>query len=122
MSDAGAVGDRPQDVERTHRRRGAPAPATVELLERYHGAMRAELEDLLTEIRPSSGQLTIAGDVERPTLDRRKALWDLAVKLGRELDGAADPAPAPGTAAASSPARRAPRLTPAQRRQLGALE
>jgi hypothetical protein len=83
---------RPQDVERPHRRTrgGTPAPETLALLERYRGAMRAELEDLLAEIRPApvdTGQLAIDGAIPtpRPKLEERRALWDLAIKLGREL-------------------------------------
>jgi hypothetical protein len=111
-----AAGDREQDVGRRHRRTGEPEP----ILERYRDAMRAELADLLDELRPATGQLTIAGDIERPKLEQRRALWDLAVKLGRELAGmpAADPPPTQ-LAAVVSPKRAAPRLTAAARRQLG---
>jgi len=121
------AGDREQDVGRSHRRRSVPAPETAELLERYQASMRAELEDLLAEIRPAVGQLTIDGGVTRPTLEQRRALWDLAIKLGRELGGAiveqTAPSAAPGTArvpASSRRARPAPRLTVRQRRSLGA--
>ena len=47
--------------------------------------MRAELEETLADIRPDAGQLTIAGGVKRPELAERIKLWDLAVKLAREL-------------------------------------
>lgn len=120
--------DRPQDVGRSHKRRGAPAVETEALLERYRAAMRSELSDLLEEIRPGAGQLTIDGAVDRPTLEKRRALWDLAIKLGRELAGAPEPmigAPG-GSEPAPTPDRRrarpAPRLTVAQRRALGAAE
>ena len=82
---------RPQDVARPHRRtRGTPQPETERLLERYRAAMRAELEDLLEEIRPApadSGQIELGGEIPRarPKLEERRALWDLAIKLGREL-------------------------------------
>jgi len=113
-----AAGDREQDVGRRHRRQlGEPDL----ILDRYRDAMRAELADLLDELRPATGQLTIAGDIERPKLEQRRALWDLAVKLGRELAGmpAADPGPAPLAAVPAAPKRTAPRLKAAARRQLG---
>jgi hypothetical protein len=121
-----SLGDRPQDVGRSHHRQGGPSVETEELLERYRSAMRSELDDLLEEIRPASGQLTIDGAPARPSLDGRRALWDLAIKLGRELAAAPEPivgAPG-GSEPAATPARRrarpAPRLTVAQRRALGA--
>lgn len=82
---------RPQDVSRPHKRRpGTPAPETEKLLERYRATMRAELSGLLDEIRPptsANGQLGIDGSVTVPrkSLEERRALWDLAIKLGREL-------------------------------------
>ena len=121
---AEAAGDRPQDVGRRHRRRAAPTVETEEILERYRAEMRRELADLLDEIRPATGQLTLdGGSVARPPLERRRALWDLAVKIGRELGAAPDPiAPADlePEVAARRRARPAPRLTVAARRQLGA--
>lgn len=122
---------RPQDVSRPHRRtRGTPQPETERLLERYRAAMRAELEDLLEEIRPAvyTEQLTIAGGampVARPKLEDRRALWDLAIKLGRELGspmaeanwtGALDSRPIGGGRRADV---RAPRLSRRERVALG---
>jgi hypothetical protein len=119
------LGDRPQDVGREHRRRGGPSPETEELLERYRAAMRAELDDLLGEIRPAGGQLTLEGGAARPALEQRRALWDLAIKLGRELAAAPEPIAPGGSEPAAVPgprkrSRPAPRLTVAQRRALGA--
>jgi len=118
-----AAGDRPQDVGRKHRKGFGPSVETEAILERYRAAMRLELDDLLVEIRPAAGQLTIDGGIERPGLDRRRALWELAIKIGRELGSAPDPiAPAELEPRADHPARRArpaPRLTVAARRQLG---
>jgi hypothetical protein len=117
-------GDRAQDVGRSHKPRGIPAPETLEILERYRAAMRAELSDTLDEIRPATGQLTLEGAVTRAPLETRRALWDLAIKLGRELGNGSDPAytgePGPGLTPAAPSSRRAPRLTAAQRRALGA--
>jgi hypothetical protein len=117
-----AAGDRPQDVGRKHRRRPPSTVETEAILERYRAEMRLELADLLDEIRPAVGQLTIDGAVGRPPLERRRALWDLGIKLGRELGAAPDPiAPADlePELAARRRARPAPRLTVAARRALG---
>lgn len=116
-------------MARPHRRtRGAPAPETEALLDRYRAAMRAELADLLAEIRPkpSSAQLTIDGTVpsNRPKLAERRELWDLAIKLGRELSSAgAETAWAGLPAPVALTGRRqaaAPRLSKRARAQLGA--
>ena len=118
-------GDRPQDVDRSHKRRTGGDPRDDAILERYRAALRAELEDLLAELRPASGQMGAfdGGAIERPSLDRRRALWDLGIKIAKELGAVplelgwsadtldATPAPKP---------RGAPRLTAAQRRALGA--
>jgi hypothetical protein len=120
-----APGDRPQDAGRAHRRAGELAPETAEILERYRAAMRDELGELLEEIRPKLGQLTIAGDVERPKLETRRALWDLAIKLGRELAGGQDagirdtPAMLAADPTLLRPRKPAPRLKARERRQLG---
>lgn len=116
--------DRPQDVARPHTRRASPAPETLELLGRYREVMRAELEDLLAEVRPGLEQTAAFGAPApiRPALADRIKLWDLAIKLGRELGGAIEEAPPP---ASSSPtpagrrAARAPRLSARERRALG---
>ena len=125
---------RPQDVERPHRRTrgGTPAPETLELLERYRAAMRAELAELLVEIRPApatTGQLELTGDVApaaRPKLEQRRALWDLAIRLGRELssvtlepgwEGALDSGKPELSGRRAS--ARAPRLSRRERSSLG---
>jgi hypothetical protein len=121
---------RPQDVARAHRRtRGTPAPETEALLERYRAAMRAELESLLVEIRPPApelGQLAMDGTVPpvRPKLAERRELWDLAVKIARELSSSSAEsawsglAPAAATAELTRSRARAPRLTKREREQL----
>ena len=122
------LGDRPQDVGRSHHRQGGPSVETELLLERYRAEMRLELADLLLEIRPATGQLGAFGETAapvRPGLDARRALWDLAIKLGRELAAAPEPIAPSGSEVASVPdsrrrSRSAPRLTVAQRRALGA--
>jgi hypothetical protein len=120
-------GDRPQDVDRPHkRRRGGPDPETVALLEWYRSTFRDELADVLEELRPQRGdQLTIEGGAERirPTLEVRRQLVALAALLAKELangDAGLDvPGPRFETPAAS-PARRAraPRLTARERASL----
>lgn len=89
---------RPQDQGRTHRRRGSPSPATRALLDRYHAALRDQLGALLDELEPkmpAPGLLDgeLAATPQRPTLERAGKLWDLAVKLARELGAEIDPAP-----------------------------
>lgn len=115
--------DRPQDAGRRHRRtREAPSPETDDVLERYRTAIRAELGDVLEEVRPGRAQLTLAGEEERlkPALGDRLRLWDLAIKLGRELANGEEWAdrPAPATTARPARAGGAPRLTARERRQL----
>ena len=119
---------RPQDVGRPHRRRApGPAPETVAILELYRAAMRAELGDVLEELRPDRAQLTIGGGEERmrPALPDRLRLWDLAIKIGRELNAPGDhelepDPPATSTSSSPSPRRtRAPRLSAKDRRALG---
>lgn len=104
---------RAQDQGRRHRRAGKPSAETSTLLVRYQAAMRAELSGLLDELRgklPPAGLLDDAGlaaEVQRPALKERTALWDLAVRLARELGTEVDPAAADhGTTGAAAPARR----------------
>ena len=104
---------RPQDQGRRHRRAGRPSEATRTLLTTYQQAMRDELEAVLLELRgrePEAGlleaELPPAKPV-RPSLRDRQALWDLAIKLGRELGSEIDTAPAvPADAEPAAPARR----------------
>jgi hypothetical protein len=88
--------------------------------------MRAELGDLLEELRPDLAQLGMDGAATRirPAIADRVKLWDLAVKLGRELaaPGAADLDPEPEPPASTSSSRRArqaPRISARERRALG---
>lgn len=127
---------RPQDVGRAHRRsRPGLAPETAAILERYRSAMRAELGDLLEELRPPpAGEAPIVFGAPppraRPPLPDRLRLWELAIKLGRELGAAGlaeleeEPAPAGGSGSGARGAARrstaAPRLSARERRSLGA--
>lgn len=105
---------RAQDAGRSHHKRGQPSPATTALLAQYHEAMRGELTEVLRELtgRPPDGvppQLALDGTVpppKRPSLKDRAALWDLGVKLARELGSSIDPAP--DRDAAGKPATRGP--------------
>ena len=120
MSEEGA---RPQDVGRPHRRRlGEVSPEVASILERYRGAMRDELGDVLEELRPDKVQtVMIGGDVRlKPALADRLRLWDLAIKLGRELNapGAEEPPPDLPAPTGRRPAR-APRLSARDRKALG---
>jgi hypothetical protein len=104
---------RPQDAGRQHRRKGAPSAATASLLARYHEAMRGDLGDILRELEPAPAEdaglgLDGAPLIKRPPVKDRAALWDLAIKLGRELGTEIDPGPvADVTAAPRSRRRRA---------------
>jgi len=98
--------DRPQDAGRKHTRRGIPSAATLELLERYRNALRAELSETIAELRPEGAR-------GKPALASRLKLWDLALKLARELGSGSDVTAPPSQVAAPSDATRgrAPRLT-----------
>jgi hypothetical protein len=117
---------RPQDVGRPHRRTApGPSPESVAILERYRAAMRLELGELLEELRPERAQLGIDGAETRlrPALPDRVKLWDLAIKIGRELaapgaEHELEDAPAPATSTTPR-SRQAPRLSARDRRSLG---
>jgi hypothetical protein len=101
---------RPQDQGRRHRRVGQPSAATASLLTRYQESMRDELRGLLDEIagQPAPAGLLDAGKpgpVVRPQLTDRIRLWDLAIKLGRELGTEVDAGPL----VAQAPKPRRPR-------------
>ena len=72
--------------DRPHRRKGAPSPATRSLLERWQATLRAELEDVLAELRPAppvDGMPWAKGS--RPDLGTRARLVDLGVRIAHEL-------------------------------------
>jgi hypothetical protein len=103
----------PDGPRRVHRRKGAPSAATRSLLEDYQAAMRAELRGLLEELapRPSDGQLDLTGAPVPPRklpLGERAKVWDLAIRLGRELGTELDLAPAEAEAE-EAPRRHGPR-------------
>jgi hypothetical protein len=108
--------DRPQDAARppARRRRGIPSAEALVLLERYRTALRDELGETLTELRPAKGA--------RPALAQRLKLWDLALKLARELASGSDipEPPAAPVASGTSGATRgaAPKLTRRERARL----
>lgn len=78
---------------------------------RYQAAMRTELASILDDV---SGTPAPAGLLDadappvlvRPSLKDRAALWDLGIKLGRELGSAIDAAPEPTAPAAGAPRAR----------------
>lgn len=77
--------------------------------------MRDELRAVLVELRgaePAPGlDLTgVAVGPQRPKLDVRIRLWDLAIKVGRELGTAVDPSPPTSGAAPAGPTRRRSRI------------
>jgi hypothetical protein len=102
---------RPQDEGRQHRRKGAPSAATASLLARYHEAMRGDLGAVLDELTPTPIEdaglgLDGAPLIKRPPVKDRAALWDLAIKLGRELGTEIDPGPVAEAATAPRARRR----------------
>jgi len=103
-------GDRPQDAGRRHRRRGNPSPETAALLTAYQSAMRDELRAVLAELRGTPEPAGLMPDVvpalKRPSLADRMRLWDLAIKLGRELGTAIDAAPPEADGPAPAPRAR----------------
>jgi hypothetical protein len=107
--------DRPQDAARppARKRRGIPSAESLALLERYRMALRAELGETLTELRPDP-------PAAKPGLADRLRLWDLALKLARELAAGSDvPGPAPSAAPERGATRgQAPRLTRRDRARL----
>jgi hypothetical protein len=113
------TGDRPQDVGRSHARRGSVGPETDAILDAYRVAMRAELADTLAEVRPVTGQMTVAGGVAKPQLADRLKLWELAIKLARELAGGSDAGSPSDVPAAPARSARPPKLTARERRSLG---
>lgn len=112
---------RPQDVGRSHKRRGLPSPESLALLERYRAALRAELGETLAELRPDAAGEGL-GLVARakPALPQRLKLWDLALKLARELGADTDLPPRPTDPAPAGATRgSAPKLTRRDRARLG---
>lgn len=107
---------RPQDVGRRHRRRGQPSSETRLLLTDYHGAMRRELRGLLAELEPSAvdaPQMQLDGKPkppERPKLEQRARVWDLAIKLARELGTSIDVPAEEGETPATTAAPRKRRV------------
>lgn len=101
--------ERPQDAGRKRNRRaGQPSPETAALLERYQAGMRAELAGLLGELEPvpqDQGLGMVEIPDKRPELATRSKIWDLAIKLGRELGAAIDVAPPTDGAALPAPRR-----------------
>lgn len=115
---------RPQDVGRVHSRRGIPSAESLALLARYRAALRAELGETLTELRPEPGTeglgLVAKG---KPALGDRLRLWDLALKLARELGEGIDLTVSDGGVLPPTPPDatrgRAPKLTRRDKARLG---
>ena len=104
---------RPQDIGRRHARKGSPSAETASLLSRYHAAMREALTAVLDELTPQPVEDAGLGLDGAPLIRQlpakdRAALWDLGIKLGRELGTEIDPGPAvtPPTTSAAQRRRR----------------
>ena len=71
--------------------------------------MRAELRGLLVELEgrpPPAGLGLVPSEPVRPSLADRARLWDLTIRLGRELGAAIDAEPAPGAGPAPRSRRK----------------
>jgi hypothetical protein len=106
----GFTSDRPQDAGRSHKRKGAPSAATRSLLTRYQDTMRAELAAVLDELAPAPpdpglGMVPVAP--KRPPIADRIKLWELGIKLGRELGSEIDSTPKAPAVVGPSRRRRA---------------
>ena len=98
------------DPAREHRRKGKPSPATRTLLERWQAALRAELADVLTELRPTppaDGMPWAEGS--RPKLETRTRLVELGIRIARELGTEVDESDRRNGHAPDTPARPRPR-------------
>ena len=98
---------RPQDVGRTHARTRKGGPADRALVERYYASMRSWLGRTLDTLEGEAQPDGLHGPVKpkMPTPTEAGKLWDLAMKLGRELGAEIDPDPLPDAPAARVPAR-----------------
>lgn len=99
------------DTHRRHRRKGAPGPSTRSLLERWQATLRAELEEVLGELRPPPPEPIEFGAPPpkgRPDLATRARLIDLGVRIAHELGTELDTTPRTA-AAPDTPHRPRPR-------------
>ena len=111
--------DRPQDVGRQHsktwaRQKREAGTAARALVDRYDETMRAELSDLLDMLAPvpqDQGLGMVEVPPKRPALSERTRIWDLAIKLGRELGSRIDPADPDTTSSTAGPRRPPQRRT-----------
>lgn len=101
---------RPQDQGRSHKAKGRPSAETRSLLARYHAAMRDDLAAILDELEPRTPEPGLLPDVKaeptRKPVKERAGLWDLAMRLGRELGAEIDPGPVADAAPARASGRR----------------
>ena len=82
------------------------------LLDRYRAALRAELGETLDELRPTAPAGLGLVPPGKPGLTDRLKLWDLALKLARELGADADLPERPyDNTSADATRGRAPKLT-----------
>jgi hypothetical protein len=97
-----------RDPTERHRRKGAPSPATQARLDRWHATLRAELDDVIRELRPpppADGMPWAKG--VRPDLTTRLRLVDLGVRIAHELGTEVDASSRAN--GASPPAKPRPR-------------
>lgn len=103
-------GGRPQDQERSHKRKGRPSAETVRLLTAWQDALRAELRAIVDALAATTQNL-IAVELQIPLEDpRRDRLVSRGIAIAKELgasidDGPTDPDTPPG-APPKRPGRR----------------
>lgn len=89
-------GGRPQDQERSHKRKGRPSAETARLLTAWQDALRAELRMIVEALgeRKAKG-LGLTGDELVIALDdpRRSALVSRGIAIARELGASIDETP-----------------------------
>lgn len=97
--------DRPQDVGRSHGRKGSRG-SDDPLLARYQTVLRAELVRLLDDLEATTAALGGGTVLRYEKMRDREERVELAAKIAKELGSAIDPGPGPGP---STTGRRPPK-------------
>ena len=88
-------GDRPQDVGRSHARRGAPSPATAALLAEWQETQRRVLRYLNDRAQPKTGGLMPDAPSEWPSDAELERIVKLGIVVATSLGSAIDADPVP---------------------------
>jgi hypothetical protein len=101
------------DTRTTHAKRQRVLTGDAELVDRYRRTLRAELADVLTELRPESSPGLFGPNDHRPNLQTRTQLVGLADRLVRALTAPLDldtPGDLPEDAPPPRPSKRGRRI------------